>query len=102
MNSVTTSAINVTNLPTQSAIEELIECIAMSELDAMEGLFSAIEELSQRHSTINKLAKHGRYLAQSLHNDLDCQRGDMKAARTQTASEAAGAVPLPPNVTPMH
>ena len=102
MNSVTTSAINVTDLPKQSAVEEFIECIAMNHVEAMEGLFAAIEALSKEYSTLNKLAKHGRYLALSLHNDLDCQRGDMEEARTQTTAEPAGAAPLPPNVTPMH
>jgi len=91
---------NATSAPTE--IEQFIESLAMSQVDAMEGLFAAIEKLSEQHSTLKKLATHGRYLAQSLHNDLDCERGDMTARRIEAAAKPIRVEPLPPNVTPLH
>ena len=96
----TQATANETTAPTE--IEQFIESLAMNHVDAMEGLFAAIAKLSEPYSTIKKLATHGVYLAQSLHNDLDCQRGDMKAARIQAATKPARDEPLPPNVTPLH
>lgn len=67
--------------PPPTVIHAVIQAVdtasnAWEVLDNLSGLFAAIEQLSDKYSTIRKLASSGKYLADDWANYHDCQRGE--------------------------
>jgi hypothetical protein len=58
------------------AVMQLVDNATYSReaLDNLSGLFAAIEQLSDRHSTIRKLASTGKYMADDWENFNDSQQ----------------------------
>lgn len=55
-------------------------CIAMDSVESMGALFAAIKRLAADSPEIKGLAKHGKDLADILHNDIDVAREEAEKA----------------------
>ena len=102
MNHTPTAALKVNRLGEQTPIEDYIENVAVTHLEAIAAMFSAISQLGDDHQTSGALAAHGRYVAQMLSNELDGLRSRMVDERTAASDKPADTASLPPNVTPLH
>ena len=75
INDITTSASN----SAQSAINAAMQAadtasLAVDNFEQLAGIFAAIEQLSEKYSTVRSLARSGKYLAQEWENNNDVQQ----------------------------
>lgn len=54
--------------------------ITMDSVESMRALFAAIKRLAENSPEIEGLAKHGKTLADILHNDIDVAREEAEKA----------------------
>ena len=61
----------------------------MPTVAAMRALFKAIKAMTQEYDTLHELAKHGQYLGDVLHNDIDVARERMSDELKVSTSASA-------------
>lgn len=100
MQSITSASAQSATAPNTEAFKAMMHAVdiastAWEEFDNLSGLFAAIESLSDKHSTIRKLASTGRYIADEMANLNDGQReqcqGRLDFLKCAASGEGLGA-----------
>ena len=77
------------NLTQPQEICTFLECEALPTIEAMRALFKAIKAMTSKFDTLHELAKHGQYLGDVLHNDMDVARERMSDALKESTAALA-------------
>ena len=77
------------NLTQPREICTFLECEALPTIEAMRAIFKAIKAMTPEFDTLHELAKHGQYLGDLLHNDIDVARERMSDAHKQSTTALA-------------